>query len=171
MRVSPWLCDAIQKPWTRRPFAHHTPSDTPVTFPSPIFSVTGKCHVTSPTYDPCPPVWNLPYTTDPCNISGSPIPQKLTHCAMCTGHLCWDTTHCATNLRTKNCSKYQTKRDLSVQLPVIMPVNQAFVLHKHIFLCVAFLCISFFTSFTPNIYQPFTPVYMPNMKKNMGKVH
>jgi len=43
---SPSLCDATQRPWTRTPFAQYTP-DTPLTFPSPIVSVTGNCHVSS----------------------------------------------------------------------------------------------------------------------------
>jgi hypothetical protein len=88
---SPCLCDVIQRPWTRTPFAQHTPSDTPLTFPSPIISVTGNCHVSSliemihfPSLEP------IIHCTDPCNISWSPILQTLTHCAMCTGHLSWD---------------------------------------------------------------------------------
>lgn len=39
MHDSPWLCDTTQRLWTRTPFAQHTPSDTPLTFPSPIISV------------------------------------------------------------------------------------------------------------------------------------
>jgi hypothetical protein len=159
MHVSPWLCDSIQKPWTRTPFAHHTPSDTPVTFPSPIFSVTGKCHVTSPTYDPCSQFGNYHKLVILHHIRFSNPTEIHPLCHVYRAFMLRHYTLCNKPTHQKLFLVPNQKR-LSVQLPVIMPINQALVLHKHIFLCVAFLCI------TPNIYQPYTPVYLPNMKKN-----
>lgn len=126
-------------------------------------SITNNfCHISSPIeMIDFPSLEPIIHCTDPCNISWSPILQTFTHCAMCTGHLSWDTYTLCNKLSTKYCSKYPTKRDSSIQLPVIMPVNHTFLVHKHIIVSLCDISLLFilhiiYTQYLSSIHTSIT---------------